>query len=78
MNNLDAYSFNIDESQERDLDYLVNNTEPFDDVKEIFIRTRNLRRDIKKWKNISISEYLMSVKALRLDEPGQILVCIFH
>ncbi|XP_043461096.1 uncharacterized protein LOC122497809 isoform X6 [Leptopilina heterotoma] len=64
----------LDESQERDLEYLVNNTEPFDDVKEIFIKTRNLRRNITKWKNISISENLMSVKALRLDEPGQILI----
>lgn len=74
MNNLDVYYFKIDESQENDLQYLINNSEPFDNVKEVFERTRNLRRNIIKWQNKSISEYLLSVKALRLNEPGQILV----
>lgn len=59
---------------ENDLNYLVNNSEPFYEVQKVFMKTRSIRRNISKFQNKNISEYLLSVKALRLNEPGQTLV----
>ncbi|XP_043463560.1 uncharacterized protein LOC122499340 [Leptopilina heterotoma] len=67
----EVQSIDITDSEKNDLEFLQNHSEPFEEVKNAFLRTHNARRNIFHSQGISIFDYMSnSVKALHSDTEG--------
>lgn len=77
QNNFFHYSLLYFADRQKDLQFLKSHSEPFEEVKNAFNRTRDVRKYILSVQKISVFEYMLSIKAFRFDVQGKILVNIF-